>query len=88
MTTLPPPTRRWHPLGLPLLACLPWAWRNYTKLGAPVFIRSNFGLELRMGNNPGALATFEEMDASGGRYLHPRVNLTISFYPSVRSSFE
>jgi hypothetical protein len=59
-----------------LLACLPWAWRNYTKLGALVFIRSNFGLELRMGNNPGALATFEEMDASGGRYFHPRVNFT------------
>jgi hypothetical protein len=59
-----------------LLACLPWAWRNYTRLGGFFFIRSNFGLELRMGNNPGALATFEEMDASGGRYFHPRVNFT------------
>lgn len=29
-----------------------------------------------MGNNPGALATFEEMDARGSRYLHPRVDLS------------
>lgn len=28
-----------------------------------------------MGNNPGALATFEEMDALGSGYLHPRVDL-------------
>jgi hypothetical protein len=57
-----------------LLACLPWAWRNYSKLDALIFIRSNFGLELRMGNHPGALATFEEMDVRSV-YLHPRVNL-------------
>jgi len=57
-----------------LLTCLPWTWRNYKTFNALVFIRSNFGLELRMGNNPGALATFEEMDAQGD-YLHPRVDI-------------
>jgi hypothetical protein len=58
-----------------LMACLPWAWRNYQTFNTVFFIRSNFGLELRMGNNPRALATFEEMDVHG-RYLHPRVNLS------------
>jgi len=57
-----------------LLACLPWAWRNYQTFNTLVFVRSNFGLELRMGNNPRALATFEEMDVRV-EYLHPRVNL-------------
>ncbi len=57
-----------------LLACLPWAWRNYKTFDTLVFIRSNFGLELRMGNSPGALATFEEMDVQG-HYLHPRVDI-------------
>jgi 4-amino-4-deoxy-L-arabinose transferase-like glycosyltransferase len=58
-----------------LLACLPWAWRNYKEFNTLIFIRSNFGLELRMGNHPGALATFEEMDMHGG-YLHPRVDFS------------
>jgi hypothetical protein len=58
-----------------LLACVPWAWRNYQEFNALIFIRSNFGLELRMGNNPSALATFEEMDARSSGYLHPRVNM-------------
>jgi hypothetical protein len=46
-----------------LLACLPWGWRNYTTFDSIFFIRSNFGLELRMGHNPVAEATFDEMDA-------------------------
>jgi len=57
-----------------VLACLPWAWRNYQAFSAIFFIRSNFGLELRMGNHPGALATFEEMDVAG-EYIHPRLLL-------------
>lgn len=59
-----------------LLTCVPWAWRNYQVFNTLVFIRSNFGLELRMGNNPGALATFEEMDARGSELLHPRLDLS------------
>jgi 4-amino-4-deoxy-L-arabinose transferase-like glycosyltransferase len=34
----------------------PWTARNYVQLGHPVALRSNFGLELRMSNHPGAVA--------------------------------
>ncbi len=57
-----------------LIACIPWGWRNYQAFNATFFIRSNLGLELRMGNNDRALATFEEMDAMSTHYQHPRVN--------------
>ncbi len=53
-----------------VLACVPWAWRNYTTFHELFFIRSNLGLELRMGNNPNAEATFEIMDAYQP-YIHP-----------------
>ncbi len=57
-----------------LLACVPWAWRNYTTFNAIFFIRSNLGLELRMGNHEGAAATFEEMDARPyTHYQHPKL---------------
>ena len=36
-----------------VLADAPWAWRNYTTFDAVFFIRSNLGLELRMGNQKG-----------------------------------
>jgi len=58
-----------------VLACVPWAWRNYTVFHEFFFIRSNLGLELRMGNSPGAAATFEEMDRAGYRYKHPRATI-------------
>ncbi len=55
-----------------MLACLPWAWRNYTTFHAVFFIRSNLGLELRMGNHEGAAATTELMDAEPRlHYRHP-----------------
>jgi hypothetical protein len=57
-----------------LLACLPWGWRNYRTFNAVFFIRSNLGLELRMGNYQGAAATFEEMDTIGTHYIHPRAD--------------
>ena len=57
-----------------LLACLPWGWRNYRSFNALFFIRSNLGLELRMGNYDGASATFDEMDALGTHYRHPRAD--------------
>jgi hypothetical protein len=53
------------------LACAPWTWRNYRSLGGLFFIRSNFGLELRMGNHPGAGATLD-LSARGGTERHPR----------------
>jgi hypothetical protein len=57
-----------------VLACIPWAWRNYTVFHEFFFIRDNLGLELRMGNSPGAAPTFEEMEA-GHHHKHPRVDL-------------
>lgn len=51
------------------LACSPWFWRNYRALGEPTFIRSNLGLELRLGNHDGARAdVWSTTDASR---LHP-----------------
>ena len=51
------------------VACIaPWLVRNYEVFGRPVFIRSNFGAELRLGNGPGADGTW--MD-----YLHPTKNI-------------
>jgi hypothetical protein len=55
-----------------LLACTPWTARNYAALGDVLFIRSNFGLELRLGNRDGAQADLWSTPA-GGR-LHPGNN--------------
>src|ERR1700733_2056762 len=50
-------------------ACItPWLIRNHRTFGQFVFIRSNFGAELRLGNGPGADGTW--MD-----YLHPTKNV-------------
>ena len=55
-----------------LVACIPWAWRDYATFHSLFFVRSNLGLELRMGNHQGAAATFEEMDARPyTHYQHP-----------------
>jgi hypothetical protein len=56
------------------LACAPWTWRNYHSLGGLFFIRSNFGLELRMGNHEGAGATLDQ-SARGGTERHPRTDV-------------
>ncbi len=55
------------------IACLPWGWRNYRALDAIFFVRSNLGLELRMGNHDGATATMDAMDRMGG-HRHPRTD--------------
>jgi len=34
------------------MTLLPWLARNYAVFGKPVFLRANFGNELRIGNNP------------------------------------
>ena len=49
-------------------AIAPWLVRNYRVFGR-IFLRSNFGAELRFGDGPGADGTW--MD-----YLHPSKNLT------------
>ena len=57
------------------LACVPWTWRNYTALHGWFFIRSNFGLELRIANHPGADADIEVTFARQGTIRHPSENL-------------
>jgi hypothetical protein len=54
-----------------VLACVPWGWRNYRAFDTVFFVRDNLGLELRMGNHPGAEATMDAMDRRGG-HQHPR----------------
>lgn len=47
------------------IVCLcPWIIRNYRTFGQFIFVRDNFGAELRMGNGEGA-------DGSWMEYLHP-----------------
>ncbi len=53
-----------------VLACVPWAWRNYVAFHDLFFIRSNLGLELRMGNNAHAEPTMEAMDRYQS-HIHP-----------------
>lgn len=67
--------RRWAALMLlgMAAACAPWTWRNYARLDGLFFIRSNFGLELRMGNHEGAAPTLD-LSARGGTERHPRTN--------------
>ncbi len=57
------------------LACIPWTWRNYTALHGFFFIRSNFGLELRIANQAGADADIEVTLARKGTLRHPSENL-------------
>ena len=51
------------------LACItPWMVRNYQTFGKFIFIRDNFGAELRLGNGNGA-------DGTWMQYLHPTQDL-------------
>jgi 4-amino-4-deoxy-L-arabinose transferase-like glycosyltransferase len=51
------------------MACLtPWLVRNYQAFGKFIFIRDNFGAELRLGNGNGA-------DGTWMQYLHPTQDL-------------
>lgn len=57
------------------LACVPWGWRNYATFGEFFFVRSNLGLELRMGNHDGAAADVDMTDRlERRRQRHPRSN--------------
>ncbi len=62
------------PIGVALLAMgmvvLPWTIRNHEKLGSWFFMRSNFGLELRVSNNDLAGATAFDNNKIYG-YFHP-----------------
>ena len=51
-----------------LLILTPWLVRNYLTFGEFVFVKGNFGMELRLGNFEGSSGL------SGGRLLHPAGN--------------
>lgn len=59
--------RRWAFLSVlalgVVIACIPWGWRNYTTFNALFFVRSNLGLELRLGNHEGAAAMMDVLVA-------------------------
>jgi 4-amino-4-deoxy-L-arabinose transferase-like glycosyltransferase len=55
--------------GVMFFACItPWLMRNHRVFGKLVFLRDNFGAELRIGNGSGADGTWRE-------YLHPTQNV-------------
>lgn len=57
-----------------ITACLPWGLRNYRVFHDIFFIRSNVGLELRMGNHEDAAGAMDVMDARS-EHRHPRTHL-------------
>jgi hypothetical protein len=61
---------------LPLLLILPWTLRNYSVLGGFVPLRSNFGLELKISNNPCAAVTLNIPTNGAGCFQHPSVDAT------------
>jgi drug/metabolite transporter (DMT)-like permease len=69
--------RKWYLSGVLALgmaiACVPWAWRNYTVFNEVYFIRSDLGLELRMGNYDGAVGDIEKI-AAWEEFRHPRIH--------------
>jgi len=58
-----------------ILACVPWTLRNYAAFHEFMFIRGNFGLELRIANHPGADADGDVTYARQGTARHPSENL-------------
>jgi 4-amino-4-deoxy-L-arabinose transferase-like glycosyltransferase len=71
--------RKWYlaacVVGAAILSCVPWTLRNYTAIHEFLFIRSNFGLELRIANHPGADADSDVTYARQGTVRHPSENL-------------
>ncbi len=54
------PARRWPAVAATAATALalfivPWTLRNQAALGEPIWLRSNFGLELALANHPGAV---------------------------------
>lgn len=57
-----------------MLACAPWAWRNSNVFHSVFFIRSNFGLELRVGNHQSAASDITQ-SYEQGTLLHPEAQV-------------
>ena len=55
------------------LVCVPWGVRNVRSLDGVFFVRSNFGLEMRMGNHEGATANIDDPHFHGWP-PHPRTH--------------
>ena len=55
------------------LLSIPWGVRNYRTFDAVFFVRSNLGLELRMGNHEGATANISDPHFNDGP-PHPRTH--------------
>jgi hypothetical protein len=53
-----------------LLVLSPWMWRNYLVFGRPL-LRSNFGLELKLGNNSGSEAYMQTHGRGKIEMHHP-----------------
>jgi hypothetical protein len=54
------------------LVLTPWTVRNYRVLGAPIWSRSNFGLEFAVSNNDGARVEYQDLYDSGvNNQMHP-----------------
>lgn len=51
----------------------PWYIRNIEVMGAPILLRSNFGLEMALANHPGAVTTDDKLRTFNTRYqaIHP-----------------
>ncbi len=64
-----------------VLALLPWTIRNYYAVGGLVFVKSNFGLELWLGNNP-AVKEIYSPDLHPLRSHMERVQLILSGEPN------
>jgi len=58
-----------------MLTCVPWTWRNYKVLHGFFFVRSNFGLELRIANHAGADANIEVTYEREPVFRHPSESL-------------
>jgi hypothetical protein len=75
-----PPVRTAKFAGLAALALsvavAPWLIRNQQQLGAPIVLRSNFGLELAVANHPAAVSTTPPLAVLRARMaaIHPYAN--------------
>ena len=65
--------------GAALLTLVPWAARNYVRMGAFIPVRDNLGLEIYSGNNPCAKATLAaNLETGCHASTHPNSNASVA----------